>query len=396
MSVKELLYNTWNLKWVIGATVVTVVLSILTVTVDYGEGTFVAIPLLVSGVLGTFLCACLATESVIDDYKFAGIGMLLTTAMGFLVTNMLSQTNHSLELLLKRSEHYHVNGGGVLLVMGASAIVFGFLDNYGMKLGTDALEDGLFWEIARPNDVIRSKANLENLNSYLNPDIKTNEEFEQAAETLFAGFTREYTYDDYKRYKAIKDAGSMMGNTFSDFVGALLGAGVNKLFEYLTGILDDKTDDPGYRVLAHPVTKVVLEATFIALGCMVPVGMHFWKESKKLNGKVPWMTGSKVLVLSSAAIVWGLVLSQMAVQLNGNNKPVDPNFATKSSEEERMQIGMSGLGVMVGLLVLMFIGYGRITKPTPVDVLARPVQSSSINGHLLPSTLQTPTTKKAD
>jgi hypothetical protein len=356
---------------VIGFTVLTIALSILTVTCDFGDTTTFFMPLLVTGVLGSFLSACLATESIAKKYTFAGIGMLLTTAMGFLVTNMLSQTDHSLRLLLKRKTHYNVNGGGVLLVMGASAIVFGFLDNYGMKLGTDALEDGLFWKIGKsamadPRDV-NSKDKLETIKTYLEPNIENITDFTDAA--MFQN--TEFEFTDYQRYKAIKDAGSMMGNTFSDFVGALLGAGVGKLFEYLTGILGDKVDDPGYRILAHPVTKVVLEATFIALGCMVPVGMHFRKASGDLNDKFPLFTGSNALIFTSFAIVFGLVLSQWAVQPNGSNVDVDPFAETNSHEAERMEIGRNGLLTMIGILVLMTLAYTMQTTNVVESLLTR-------------------------
>ena len=66
-----------------------------------------------------------------------------------------------------------------------------------------------------------------------------------------------------------------MGNTFSDFIGAILGAALVKLFIYMTsydGIItgDDKVDNSFF--VKHLSNYMpFMEAIFIALGCLVPI-----------------------------------------------------------------------------------------------------------------------------
>merc|ERR1719373_74341 len=94
---------------------------------------------------------------------------------------------------------------------------------------------------------------------------------------------RIYMKDVRERFTTIKDASSMLGNTFSDFLGALLGAGVGKLFSYLTAIDGDvelAPDDNGFnanaiRFLQNGVVRVIMEAVFFGIGCLIPVWMHY-------------------------------------------------------------------------------------------------------------------------
>ena len=118
--------------------------------------------------------------------------------------------------------------------MGAGAIVFGFLDNYGMKLGTEALDDGLFWELGlhslgkNTND-----AQCFDYEDGLNAFNKFFKVSNPAIQKLFIDSTNcsaARMREIVERYDAIKNSGSMLGNTFSDFVGALLGAGIGGLF----------------------------------------------------------------------------------------------------------------------------------------------------------------------
>jgi hypothetical protein len=266
-----------------------------------------------------------------EDDKFFGIRVMLYVALGLLAANLVT-AHPAIDRLLKiRATKVAAGKGpgreiikalGILLVIGGGSIVFGFLDNFGMKLGTDALEDGLFWNIGKNAVGGDNESNLANLERF--------KEFMEGKENLKKLFLdqnsalgSEIVNDIAFRYDTIKDAGSMLGNTFSDFVGALLGAGISAVFANLTGISGD-FENPTWivSILQNPVSKVVLEAVFIGLGCLFPISLHFDAQAKdyktkfgkdlKINSWFPKLSNSKFKILLIALVV-GLILSQMFV-----------------------------------------------------------------------------------
>lgn len=344
---------------------------------------------------------------------FYGVKALCYLSVIFLTYNALTVFPGFREQYFRRTNNKKPNAMGIFLTIGASSVIFGFLDNFGMKLGTDALENGLFLKMGKAlvgtgtaldndaalkagaeafNEITESdaistgdlkapfqpeknsgeysvldvvfqkdqknttlreevyvkaqKTNIDTLSKwnekvekmtkivdYLQsgktgeaqdmaralkgglkgPDfesesakdcIKTLNSVMQAKEFVkiknhcrnvpvtritgkITGKDMNFAIDDsqkqafvadsIKRYATIKDSSSMLGNTFSDFIGAMLGAGVAKLFEYLTGYIDDDDSFAG-RVLQNPVMQVLLNALFVALGCLIPVMMHFDSE----------------------------------------------------------------------------------------------------------------------
>ena len=96
---------------------------------------------------------------------------------------------------------------------------------------------------------------------------------------------------------------SMMGNTFSDFIGAILGAAIINLFTYMTsydGIStgDDKIDDS---FLLRNLNKLgpFMEALFISLGCLIPIFLNIaiTKDSMNNNNKRAWTVVSVIGVI---------------------------------------------------------------------------------------------------
>ena len=65
-----------------------------------------------------------------------------------------------------------------------------------------------------------------------------------------------------------------MGNTFSDFIGAILGAAILNLFVYMTSYDGVHTgdDDVDNSFLISNLNKLgpLMEALFISIGCLVP------------------------------------------------------------------------------------------------------------------------------
>jgi succinate dehydrogenase hydrophobic anchor subunit len=248
-----------------------------------------------------------------------GIYTLFCLSITFLFMNALSTMEYFEKLIKKKQEQKRRNAAGVLLMLGASAIVFGFLDNYGMKLGTSALEDGIF---SRASDYLMGPP----------PNY------------------RQLTPKEQGRVDAVKeDVQGMLGNTFSDFVGAMLGAGFTKLFEHLTSVTGDVQGDVGYLILQNPVVKVILEAVFIALGCIIPVFMEFAQKRKDIYGKV--LDGSwpsvKICVF---LFVIGVLIATLCILAPLPVPDADPD---PDGEEDRKKysqaISWGGVLVMIGL-----------------------------------------------
>ena len=263
--------------------------------------------------------------------KYAGVMSLLMVSVGFLVVDYITQSAYYRNLLAAKMQRKR-SATGILLVMGASAILFGFLDNYGMKLGCDALETEFFKPAAlsflmpakygyEPHIGAEFSDNLTSddikhgfeLYDALEDNAKKNlwrnvVEIQMAAQTAQAAQTAPSQTAASQRYrsnaggvdekkiasiadayakiaKGRDDALSMMGNTFSDFVGAMLGAGIGKLFQYLTAVDGDiEGVDIGYRILQNSTVKIVMEAFFIAVGCMIPIGLHVGRVRSNLYG----------------------------------------------------------------------------------------------------------------
>lgn len=313
------------------------------------------------GILLCFQKALFVAEKAQGKFKMFGVLTLIILALSFLLFNSVS-TWRIYDATFNTVRENRLNTPGMLLVLGAGAILFGFLDNYGMKLGTDALEDGLFfrkganllydrqcnkenvsdcaWEkvygepegdfLKIENDhllgqLTKGKLSFtqKDLRHYGLPKIKKNyvitsqetKEIVDGEEVLHQIYFKPIVTkkiqdskdfrrrllkykerleevqkaveeDEYikKAYESIDQAKSMLGNTFSDFVGALLGAGITKVFHHYTGYDGNlQSNSPGARILQNPAAKVFLESGFIALGCLIPVFMHFQQNRKELG-----------------------------------------------------------------------------------------------------------------
>lgn len=109
----------------------------------------------------------------------------------------------------------------------------------------------------------------------------------------------------------------MMGNTFSDFIGALLGAGIINLFIYMTSYDGISTGDS--KIDNNPFVKYlnsylpIAEAVFIAIGCLIPVFLNVAMSRSKFNknNKYSWII---------IAIIALIVICMMYLSVNGVKK----------------------------------------------------------------------------
>lgn len=317
-----------------------------------------------AGVLAVFYGTCKYAEAVADtesgtDALF-GIQTLMYMATAFLGINYLSVIQEVIPSKLQENRKSRINGAGVLLVLGAGSILFGFLDNYGMKLGTDALEGGLFKDFGSRmmHDKVLFEEDLQVFQQNLAYIEKGSGD---AVETFKSSVKAKYT----DAFDAIDDAKGMLGNTFSDFVGALLGAGVGKIFESFTGYSGDVNSTQFvFRMLQNPVMKVLLEAFFIGLGCLIPVMIHFAEKTIKLkedHGKKQhgyFRVFYKFLATSAGRFVVGIVSVLLGIMLA--TVISDPTPLEDQDEEgvksTDIGVGAAAFGfTVISLIIVYFV-----------------------------------------
>ena len=384
---------------------------------------------LVSGFLLSFFVACKFVGDLIgkggDDFGYMGLHFLSISSLVLVVFNCLAPMKKT---TLERPEK-KASMPGVILCLAISAIVFGFLDNFGLKLGTEALEKKVFVPVVGipsmgadsminlPREKLVKKACAmfadddafkERILSLPPDDVNYNPKhkprFQNAKETMKCNLKRMQTWgeapekitnqvmfateavssgmdardaieklrqvveelkvqplqlpyglegsydskdrsDKYvyqkiflkecrSRYKDIGDSIGMLGNTFSDFVGAMLGAGFSSIFTYLTAY--DSSDDTAF--FRNPLNQVLLEAVFIAIGCIIPVGMHYYDSNHKYGHRSMWLYFILTIFVVITVIVFmgGLMVpdrdtSSTAGGTGGDSPPPSPTESPPAS-----------------------------------------------------------------
>ena len=312
----------------------------------------------------SFFAACVVVAYIIADGgsdllpeardQYAGIYFLLLAGVILTVMNFTVLKERSIKEYIKGKKFSIV---GAFMALGVSAIVFGFLDNFGMKLGTEALDDTFVQLFLGPfsrhkkfeeyndniaenlqlinnwsngkwrsvvNQLLRCKDDIaklakttktsdnrlndlmEDINTFVEEGgkpLQIPRELFQKSDNADGGGVREYVKNIKSKYDMIDGSKSMMGNTFSDFIGAILGAAIINLFTYMTsydGIStgDDKIDES---FLMRNLNKLgpFMEAFFISLGCLIPIFLNIaiTKDSMNNNNKRAWTVVSVIGVI---------------------------------------------------------------------------------------------------
>lgn len=71
------------------------------------------------------------------NYQFAGIYYMILVCIIFTILNNTVLSSDNIRKYIKGKKFSRV---GLIMTMAIGSIVFGFLDNFGLKLGTDALD----------------------------------------------------------------------------------------------------------------------------------------------------------------------------------------------------------------------------------------------------------------
>ena len=114
--------------------------------------------------------------------------------------------------------------------------------------------------------------------------------------------TNEYVDNLRNKYDIINGSKGMLGNTFSNFCAALLGAGIIGLFTYLTAydninIGDDNLEKDYSEIIENFLP--IFEAIFITIGCLIPIFLNIAMKSSKSdnNNLYSWIIILILLVI---------------------------------------------------------------------------------------------------
>lgn len=254
--------------------------------------------------------------------KLAGIFYLLIIGVILLISNFYV---FDTELMTKQLAGKKFSKIGVVMLIGIGSIIFGFIDNFGMQIGIDALDDLFVHSFLHPlsNDTrfTKHKINIEDNLLIMNEwtehnwrkvvdqvlrhkdDLEKDKKYKDIYKVLkdfhckplklpkeIKGddhLTNEYINNLRNKFDIIYSAKAMLGNTFSNFCAALLSAAVIGIFTFLTAY-DEETDigDTNLQKKYSDIVKhwtPLIEAVFIVIGCLIPIFLNIAMKNSKFD-----------------------------------------------------------------------------------------------------------------
>ena len=373
--------KTYIIIFVLMLSFVASLFNIKTFNSKYKDNVFINKFLLPLITMISFFIACYFVALLISygdktgNDKYSGIFFLLIVGVILTIFNIYVLSKEKLTNYIKGKKFSLI---GVFMALGVSSIVFGFLDNFGMKLGTEALDDTFLqtflspfstdtrflthkqnirenlkivneWASGRWRSVINQVLRFEELISKdkrlkdLSNSIKKFNctKLNVPHEILKnRNITNEYIDNIKDKYDIIDGSKSMLGNTFSDFIGAILGAGLINLFIYSTGydgsLTGDDSVDESFLIKNLNSYMPFLEAIFIAIGCLVPVFLNIAmnRKSNKTNNFYSWL----VVALVGIIIIIMMYLSSKGVKTMNVDEKQKALKKTIISIKERLDL----------------------------------------------------------
>ena len=337
------------------------------------------------------LCFFISTffvASIIQDgnYEFAGIYYLILISVIFTILNNTILSSDNIRQYIKGKKFSSV---GLIMALGVGSIVFGFLDNFGLKLGTDALDTSFLNIFLGPFSVHNKftdyqdniAQNITILNTWsgskwrsvINQLLRFNKEVKSLKTQNINGFddfiedldffldsekgggrlmipeeilaqgketTRVYVRNIKDKYDLIDGSKNMMGNTFSDFIGAILGAAIINLFMYTTAydgfITGDDEVDESFWVKKYNSYMPFFEAICMAIGCLLPIFINIGmtRSNTNNNKKYAWL----IVGIVTLIIVGLMYISVKGVKNLNHNEKVNSMKKTIKDLQDRLDI----------------------------------------------------------
>ena len=301
----------------------------------------------------SFFIGCYAISSIINQNnkheKYYGIYYLIFIAIVFLYVNINFLNKEKMTDYIKGKKY---SSFGSILSIGIGSLLFGFLDNFGMKLGIEALDDMFILLFLGPFSITNQYKehnkniykNIGIMNEWVNKDwrrminqcmryeteIMNNKKLSGLANAIqkFGSkkldipesilkqtqSTNEYVDNIRRKYDIIHDSKSMLGNTFSNVIAALLGGAILNIFVYLTIYDDtntgDKSINQNYFVRNRENFMPLIEMVFIFIGCIIPIFLHIAMEKSEYVSIRSWY----VIIIVAVLMITMMYISYINIE----------------------------------------------------------------------------------
>lgn len=323
--------------------------------------------------LSSFFIGCYYVSLLIElgehkgQDKYIGIAYISVIGLLLLVINVMIINGHNINTFIA-GKKFTISG--MIMTIAISTLIFGFIDNFGMKLGTEALDDQFLQAFLSPfsvdmrfeNKQENIKTNLKIMNDWTTKDwrkvlnqtlrfegeIAKNKKMSDLSNVLkelnmkqlkipkdiltSRDTTSQYVKNIREKYDIIDGSKAMMGNTFSNFFGALLGGAIINLFRYMTvfdnmSTGDDKLDN-SFWVKNVEYYGPLIEAVAVSIGCLIPVFLliAMSRQEYNYNNRRSWFIVGLIVILAIGMIyisTKGIKDLTVKEKINGLNKNLD-------------------------------------------------------------------------
>jgi hypothetical protein len=287
-----------------------------------------------STALISFFISCYLVSKILlnGGGKYFGIYFIFVITIIFFILNNTVLHENKVRKYLNGKKFSIV---GMLMISGVSALVFGFLDNFGLSLGIEALDHKFLQLFLGPFSVDtrfqpEKKAIGKNLmfvnnwangnwRSIINQVLRFKEKIRKVPGTgdlmedidyfvnrqggrpldipsriVKENLTHEFVKNIKSKYDTIDDSKAMIGNTFSNIIGGVLGAAIMNMFIYMTKYDgnptgDEEIDDSVWVKKLNSYLPL-LQGLFIGIGCLIPVflAIAMKRDSHNNNNSKAW------------------------------------------------------------------------------------------------------------
>ena len=262
--------------------------------------------------------------------KYVGIYFLFLIGIILFIMNATILNNENIHEYIKGKKFTYI---GLIMAISVGATIFGFIDNFGLKLGTEALDNVFLYTFLRPfskdtrflQHRENIKENIKTINTWAAGDwrkvlnhvlrfkneISKHPKLKDLTESINdfkckkldipneilknSEMTNDYVDNLRSQYDIIDDSKAMMGNTFSNFIAAMLGAAILNLFIYMTGYDGNYTgdDEIDEHFIVSNISTIapIFEGIFIVIGCFIPIFLSIAMKRNEFNynNKFSWL-----------------------------------------------------------------------------------------------------------
>ena len=277
--------------------------------------------------LGCYLSALIVENAIYKIDKYCGVLFLTIISIILFITDFTTFEENKLIQYISGKKFSRV---GALTAIGVAAILSGFIDNFGLRLGSEAMSEtltlttiGTFSKHNKFLEYERSiKDNLLKINSWVKGDwrkvmnhvlrfqdeISKNKKMSDLTSALSSfdcsainvptellknrSLTNEYIDNLRSKYDILDESKGMIGNTFSSFIGSLRGAGIAGMLLYLTSFDDVDTGDVSLEKTFSGILnkfKPMLEGIFLIIGCLIPILLNIAMKRNDCNNSYIWI-----------------------------------------------------------------------------------------------------------